>query len=145
MAINKIVPTLPAVDIERAKKFYADNLSCKVTSEDPGPGANLDCPGGQLYLYQRPTPTKADHTVVDLETEDLDGDMRQLRDNGVKFEEYDIPSMNIKTVNGVAELGDARGAWFKDSEGNILGISEPSRAKVEHRQVEEVGATSWYY
>ncbi len=144
MAISKIVPTLPAVDIERAKRFYTSNLSCRVTAEDPGPGANLSCPGGELYLYQR-APTKADHTVIELETDDLDTAMRQLRDNGIRFEEYDIPSMQLKTVNGVADLGEMRAAWFKDSEGNILGITENSKVKKEHRQLEDVGATSWYY
>ena len=37
-----------------------------------------------------------------------------------KFEEYDVPGM--KTVNGIATGGDARAAWFKDSEGNILAV-----------------------
>ena len=39
------------------------------------------------------------------------------------FEEYDIPSMGLKTVNGIAEMGEMKGAWFKDSEGNILAVS----------------------
>ncbi len=144
MAISKIVPTLPAVDIERAKKFYANNFNCRVTQEDPGPGADLDCPGGELYLYQR-APTKADHTVISLETTDLDSDMKELRDHGVRFEDYDIPGMDLKTVNGVAEIGAGRMAWFKDSEGNILALGERSRVNQDHRQLEEVGATSWYY
>jgi hypothetical protein len=33
----------------------------------------------------------------------------------VTFEEYDLPG--LKTVNGIAELGGMRGAWFKDPEG----------------------------
>ncbi len=144
MAISKIVPTLPAVDIKRAERFYSNSLNCKVTSEDPGPGASLECPGGQIYLYQR-APTKADHTVVSFETDDLDNDVKDLRDKGIRFEDYDIPEMNLKTVNGIAEMGDMRTAWFKDSEGNILAIDQPSRVQQEHRQLEEVGATSWYY
>jgi hypothetical protein len=46
--------------------------------------------------------------------------MKSLRDNGVTFEEYDFPG--LKTVNGVATLGEAKGAWFKDTEGNILAL-----------------------
>ena len=30
----------------------------------------------------------------------------------------------IKTVNGIASAGGAKTAWFKDSEGNILAISQ---------------------
>jgi hypothetical protein len=43
-----------------------------------------------------------------------------LRGKGVTFEEYDLPG--VKTVNGIAELGGTRGAWFKDPEGNILSV-----------------------
>jgi hypothetical protein len=43
-----------------------------------------------------------------------------LRGEGVAFEDYDLPG--VKTVNGIAELGDIRGAWFKDPEGNILSV-----------------------
>ena len=38
------------------------------------------------------------------------------------FEEYDMPG--IKTVNGIASGGGAKTAWFKDTEGNILAISQ---------------------
>ncbi len=48
--------------------------------------------------------------------------MQDLRSRGVVFEEYDFPG--LKTVNGVAVMGDEKGAWFKDSEGNILSISQ---------------------
>jgi hypothetical protein len=40
----------------------------------------------------------------------------------VVFEEYDLPG--LKTVNGIASFGELQGAWFKDSEGNILGLTQ---------------------
>jgi hypothetical protein len=49
-----------------------------------------------------------------------------LRGKGVSFEEYDLPG--LKTVNGIAELGGMRGAWFKDPEGNILSVVQPPAA-----------------
>jgi hypothetical protein len=45
-----------------------------------------------------------------------------LRSKGVIFEEYDYP--DFKTVNGVAQMGTERVAWFKDSEGNIIAIGQ---------------------
>jgi catechol 2,3-dioxygenase-like lactoylglutathione lyase family enzyme len=124
MAANfKIVPTLPVVDIGRAKKFYTEKLGCSVTREDPGPGAQLNCRGGEIYLYQR-APSKADHTLLDIYVENIESEMRDLRGKGVKFEEYNIPSMGLKTVNGVATMGNMKGSWFKDSEGNILGMTQ---------------------
>jgi len=47
----------------------------------------------------------------------------ELRERGVVFEEYDLPG--VKTVDGIAEhASGARGAWFKDPDGNILQISQ---------------------
>ena len=54
--------------------------------------------------------------------DDLDAEMAELRARGLVFEEYDLPG--LKTVNGVSTGGVAKTAWFKDSEGNILGISQ---------------------
>jgi hypothetical protein len=31
----------------------------------------------------------------------------------------------LKTVNGVADFGGTKGAWFKDSEGNLIALGLP--------------------
>jgi len=54
--------------------------------------------------------------------DDVAAEVRELKARGVVFEEYDMPG--IKTVNGIASAGGAKTAWFKDSEGNILAISQ---------------------
>jgi hypothetical protein len=54
------------------------------------------------------------------ETKDIEKEVADLRARGVVFEEYDYP--NLKTVNGIATTGPGKAAWFKDSEGNILGL-----------------------
>jgi hypothetical protein len=51
---------------------------------------------------------------------DLDAEIAELRSRGVTFEEYESP----KTVNGVAQIGPARGAWMADPSGNVLGLRE---------------------
>jgi hypothetical protein len=49
--------------------------------------------------------------------------VKELRNRGVVFDEYDVPGG--KTVDRVAEHpSGARGAWFKDLDGNILQISQ---------------------
>ena len=122
---NKIVyPTLPVVDISRARKFYEDKLGLKVLAEDQSPGLVLGAGKGTLlYIYQRGQ-TKADHTVVEFEVDDIEAEVKELRSRGVQFEEYDMPEMGIKTVDGIASMGDMKGAWFKDTEGNILALGE---------------------
>ena len=135
MATNmKIVPTLPAVDYKRAKKFYQEKFGCTIVDEDPSPGGYLQCHGCDLYIYQR-APSKADHTLATFVVDNLESEMRELRGKGVKFEEYDIPSMGLKTVNGVATMGDMKSAWFKDSEGNIISVGE--YPKVKHSEPPE--------
>jgi hypothetical protein len=44
----------------------------------------------------------------------------ELRARGVKVEEYDLPG--LKTLDGVADLGFALGAWFMDPSNNALGM-----------------------
>jgi predicted enzyme related to lactoylglutathione lyase len=121
--LNKYVVTanLPAVDLARAKKFYVEKLGLKVIREDPGPGAMFEAgKGSQIYLYQRGQ-TKADHTAASFRVDDVEKVVKELKDKGVIFEQYDMPG--IKTVNSIAAMGGkTKGAWFKDTEGNILGL-----------------------
>ena len=115
--------TLPAVDIKRARQFYEGTLGLKVVQEDPSPGLSLEAGNGtSIYVYQRAA-TKAEHTVAAFTVKDVEAEVKELRAKGVKFEEYDIPAMGLKTVNGIASSGGMKIAWFKDSEGNILGIA----------------------
>ena len=115
--------TLPAVDLKRARKFYEEKLGLKVVKEDPSPAITVEAgKGTNIYIYQRGA-TKADHTVVNFTVDDVEAEVKALKAKGVKFEEYNIPSMGIKTVNSIATMDGYKGAWFKDTEGNILGIS----------------------
>jgi predicted enzyme related to lactoylglutathione lyase len=74
-----------------------------------------------LYLYQRAA-TKADHTVAAFNVDDVEAVVKELKSKGVVFEEYDMPG--LRTVNSIATVGSMKGAWFKDTEGNILGLSQ---------------------
>jgi len=55
--------------------------------------------------------------------EDLAATVKQLKSKGVVFEDYDLPS--LKTVGSMVDNGDMKVAWFKDSEGNMLGLAQP--------------------
>lgn len=119
----EVHPTLPAVDLKRARKFYEGVLGLKVIKEDPSPGILFGAGSGTaIYLYQRGA-TKADHTEASFKVKDVEAEVKELKAKGVKFEEYNIPGMKIKTVNGIATFDGYKAAWFKDTEGNILAIS----------------------
>ena len=116
-----IHPTLPAADLDRARKFYEGTLGLKVVQTDPSPGVLYESAGGtRLYVYQRGA-TKADHTAATFAVADVEAEVRELKAKGVAFEEIDAPG--IKTVDGVATMNGMKAAWFKDTEGNILAIT----------------------
>lgn len=120
MSIKSVYPTLPVVNLQRAKKFYQEKLGFKVVKEDPSPGVLLKLGGSHIYLYQREA-TKADHTVVAFTVDNVETTMKELKTKGIVFEEYNLP--NLKTVNGLFSMNGYRAAWFKDTEGNIVGVS----------------------
>ncbi len=119
----RVHPTLPAVDLDRASKFYGEKLGLKISSKDEW-GITVDAgEGTYLYLYKRGA-TKADHTVAEFTVKDVEKEVKALKAKGVKFEDYDLPEMGIKTVDGIATMDGSKGAWFKDTEGNILAVSD---------------------
>lgn len=118
----EIWAVLPASDLGRAREFYKDKLGLE-PSEDRSDGLVYEGKGGgKFFIYETQFAGTAQNTAMNWATDDLDAEMAELRSRGVQFEEYDFPG--LKTENGVADNGEGRGAWFKDSEGNILALSE---------------------
>jgi hypothetical protein len=72
-----------------------------------------------LYIYQRGA-TKAEHTAASFEVEDIEAEVKELKAKGVKFDTFDAPGVTWE--NDIATMGTIKGAWFKDTEGNILGV-----------------------
>ena len=122
-SLSEVGTVLPCVDIERSKGFYRDVLGLEVEETPEMPGNVVVRVGetSKLFLYQRDAPNKADHTQATFLTDEFDDAVVGLRSKGVKFEDYDQPG--LKTVNGVATMGDFKSAWFKDPDGNILCVS----------------------
>jgi catechol 2,3-dioxygenase-like lactoylglutathione lyase family enzyme len=118
--VREVVATLPAKDLERAKSFYADKLDLKPSEETPS-GVTYRLGTNSFLLFESTGAPSGDHTQLGLDVDDLEAAVEELRGRGVVFEEFDLPG--FKTVNGIAEIEGERGAWFKDSEGNLLAIS----------------------
>lgn len=115
-------PTIAVSDKERAKTFFGDTLGFVLVDENPV-GASFRCGEGTfLEIYPSQFAGTAKSTVAGFEVKDLEATMASLKERGVEFEEYDLPS--LKTVAGIAQLGPNRGAWFKDPDGNIFSLVE---------------------
>ncbi len=117
--------TIPVQDLGRARAFYAEKLGLTPTSEEPIGLRYRLADGTRFRLFRSGGRASGAHTQMALMVDDLLATVQDLRSRGVKFEEYDSPG--LKTTDGIADVGYARAAWLKDSEGNLIGISQPSR------------------
>ncbi len=125
LADRSIHTTLPATDLERAKRFYAEKLGFTPETELPDvrDGLFYRCGGNTRFLvFPSQNAASGTHTQMTWMTHDIEADVATLKARGVVFEEYDTP--DLKTVNGVATIGQSKGAWFKDSEGNLLALGQ---------------------
>lgn len=121
---------LPASDITRVKQWWHDVLGRDPVYEDTeGEALFYDLGGMPLMVYRSDYAGTAQNTALNLVTDDLDRDMTALRTHGVMFHDYDLPG--LKTVDGVAQMGEERGAWFSDSEGNIIAIGTVSQQMMD--------------
>ena len=118
---SNVYATIPAQNLERAKSFYADQLGLQPAEEGPE-GLHYRCGNGSFMLFESSGEPSGTHTQLGWDVDDIEAAVATLRERGVVFEEYDLP--DFKTVDGIAEIAGERGAWFKDSEGNLLAIGE---------------------
>ena len=114
---------IPVADLERARAFYTDTLGLEA-GEASEAGILLAVAGGaNILLYERPGAEPPAHTIAGWEVPSLEPVIAELKTRGVAFEDYDFPG--LRTEGHIAWIGPERAAWFRDSEGNILAISEP--------------------
>jgi len=130
---SHVATRLPAQDLERARAFYAEKLGLEPVDERPG-GLRYRCGAGSFALFASTGAASGDHTQMGWEVDDIEAAVHDLRSRGVVFEEVDVPG--LRTVDGIAEVEGnypssggvgERAAWFRDSEGNLLGIGQPVR------------------
>ena len=128
-----VATRLPAQDLNRARRFYAEKLGLEPSEERPG-GLLYRFPSGEFALYGSAGRAPGTFTQMAVEVDDLETVMAELKARGVVFEEVDIPGLT--TSDGVAEVQGnypskggkgERAAWFRDSEGNLLGLGQSLR------------------
>ena len=119
LADARIHATIPASDLERAKAFYADSLGLTPVTDTPA-GSFYELSGARFFLFASQGVASGTHTQLGFSVDDIAGTVNELKARGVKFEEYDFPAFDKAT--SIATTGDVQSAWFKDTEGNLLGI-----------------------
>jgi catechol-2,3-dioxygenase len=125
MGLSDSVEAVMAVsDLERAKRFYQDQLGL-VPAEEEEQGVRYRCAGG-TGIFVNLSPQNAgtsSATLAGWSVDDLDQTMDELASRGVFFERYDQPG--VKTDGrGVFDAGRFRAVWTKDPDGNTIAITE---------------------
>jgi len=111
---------IPAQDLERARTFYETVLGLTPASVAPG-GVFYEGRGGSRFLLFPSTGrASGGHTQLGFVVDDIEAEVRALRQQGVTFESYDMPQFDASS--SIATFPATRSAWFKDTEGNLLGM-----------------------
>ena len=118
-----VTANIPAGDLERARRFYADVLGLTPVSENPGGLVYTTAGGTTFFVYETTFAGQAGHTIAQWHVDDVAAEVEALKAKGLTFEHYDLPGA---TWDGdVASMGDlGHAAWFTDSEGNIMCLDD---------------------
>jgi catechol 2,3-dioxygenase-like lactoylglutathione lyase family enzyme len=115
------VATVAVKDLDRARQFYRDTLGLQPASEDDPEFASYRTGNSNLMVYrsQYAGTNKATSVTWPVGNE-VESIVRTLKGKGVSFEHYDLPGTKVE--GDVHVTGDHKAAWFKDPDGNIIGI-----------------------
>ncbi len=114
--------SLPAADIDRARAWYSEKLGLEPNETGPGGELRYEAGGVGFGVYPSMFAGTNQATAAFFAVSDFDTAFAELKSRGVVFEDYDFGE-DFQTVDGVMESPDGKAAWFKDSEGNILGMA----------------------
>ncbi len=113
---------LVATDLEAMRAFYANRVGLTILNDRPG-AVTFKCGGdAHLVISKSTVGTTNEQTQAAFRVRDVRAEVFELRGRGVKIEDYDTPS--LKTVDGIADIGFARMAWFIDPGQNCIGMIE---------------------
>jgi len=121
----RIEARIPTQDLDRARRWYAEKLGLEAAEERPG-GLRYEGAPGVFCLFASAGVSDGSFTQMGFYVDDIEAAVANLRARGVVFEEYE------GAVNGILDVAGnypsngrgERAAWFRDSEGNMLGIAE---------------------
>jgi catechol 2,3-dioxygenase-like lactoylglutathione lyase family enzyme len=128
LSSSPVSATFPVRDLQAEHQFYTDKLGLSVAagSVDKGFLEYRAGKGTNLMLFKSDTGgQKRGNTNATFEVADLKREMDELRGRGVRFLDYDLPG--VKTVNGIAKMGEGVMAWIEDPEGYVLALHQATK------------------
>jgi predicted enzyme related to lactoylglutathione lyase len=115
---HQVYAAIPTADLDAARGFYEEVLGFLPREANPA-GIYYDAGGGTYFVLTRSSgKASGSHTQMAFRVSEIESEVRDLQRRGVTFEEYETP----KTVDGIATIPIGRTAWFRDPEGNLIGM-----------------------
>jgi catechol 2,3-dioxygenase-like lactoylglutathione lyase family enzyme len=139
------VTKLPAQDLDRARRFYRDKLGLEPVEEREG-GLRFICAGTEFHLFSSSGAPSGASTQMGFEVSDLEAAIEDLRRRGVRFEAVEILGLErqgemVVVPNNYPSKGSGElGAFFYDSEGNLLAIGQATDGDTKGPRLASVGA-----
>ena len=109
-------------DIDRARKFYEDTLGLETTDAMGGEVLTMKSGDTTINVYRSKFAGTNQATALTFDVADIAAEVRELKDKGVFFEQYDLPGLERQGDLYVAQ--GMKTTWFKDPDGNILSLFE---------------------
>ncbi len=132
MLANSTVMAMIAVsDAARAKEFYEGKLGLIKSGEEAMGSVMYKCGEGLVLIYPAPSAGKNESTSATWEVDDIKATVEELKGKGITFEKFDFPG--AKYEGDILIMDGAKAAWFRDPDGNILGLSEVLAGIVRQR------------
>jgi len=121
VSATMVVATMPVSDLGKARVFYGETLGLTFLWENPA-SIRFRCgDNSELSVFSRPS-TVTEHTLAHFEVTDLESEVADLEAKGVAFLDYSEGP--LRTTGHIAQIGPARAAWFRDPDGNTLGLRQ---------------------
>jgi catechol 2,3-dioxygenase-like lactoylglutathione lyase family enzyme len=119
----RVATRIPAKDLDRARAWYASKLGLEPAEEREG-GLLYRMANGDFAIFLSAGASDGSFTQMAFDVDDIEQTVAELEARGVVFEEAGIVDID---GNYPSKGRGERGAWFRDSEGNMLGIGQPVR------------------
>ena len=121
VSATMVVATMPVSDLGKARVFYGETLGLTFLWENPA-SIRFRCgDNSELSVFRRPS-TVTEHTLAHFEVTDLESEVADLEAKGVAFLDYSEGP--LRTTGHIAQIGPPRAAWFRDPDGNTLGLRQ---------------------
>jgi predicted enzyme related to lactoylglutathione lyase len=120
--IKEVFSSFSVDDLVKAKAFYGQTLGLEV--EDGQMGLILHMVGGgTVFIYPKENHEPATFTVLNIEVDDLEAAVDELKHNGVELARYEGMDHDERGIIRGKEAGHGPDiGWFNDPSGNVVAI-----------------------